>query len=333
MKQVAVLLLSAFLESVAERVRQLDDTAAYALHHHVHHHLRQTASESDERDLLTKRHHGSPELDAAIAEAKEVSRLSDKIQRVELEISEWRRRYAQAKAFHEGQMDSLKEQIKIRKEQNSQNTDELDGYKEKKKKHYKYLMCSYVLDGFFFGDEDKKLHILHLCMGRETLAHFHAHGNSSHHHRKYNAIGNRHLVFWDSITTERLDDELSAIDNATSALHNELLVFATHCGHRCKARGPVEQMRARLRELETERDTIKAEYYRDKAKWKRERDELNAQEDALGNNVYESHHEKAALRKEAWAEVKSDFCPVINEHYGINEDEIVDYATVECQKD
>lgn len=305
MKQAALFLFSAILGVAAERIRE-------------HQHLRQKA-----RD---------PELDAAIAEANEVSRLSDEIQRVELEISEWRRRYSQAKNFHEGQMDSLKQQIEIRKQQTSQNDDELDGYKEKKRKHYKYLMCSYVLDAFFFGDEDKKLHVLHLCMGRKSLA-LHAHANSSNHHYAFHAIGNRNLVFWDSITTERLDYVLSDIDNRTSALNKELLDFASRCQHHCKAKGPVEQMRSRLRELEVERDSIKAQYYRDKAKWKKERDELSAEEDSLGNDVYSAHHEKAALRKEAWAEVKGDFCPVINENYSLDEDKIVDYATVECQED
>lgn len=312
MKQVALFLVSATLGVVTDRIRE-------------HHHLRQQGM-------------GSPELDAAIAEANEVSRLSDEIQRVELEISEWRRKYSQAKTFHEGQMDSLKQQIEIRKQQTSQNDEELDGYKEDKKKHYKYLMCSYVLDGFFFGDDDKKLHILHLCMGRKSLALHRAHsmyGNSSNHHYVFHAIGNRNLVFWDSITTERLDYALSAIDNRTSALSKELLAFAARCQkkHHCKARGPVEQMEGRLAELEAERDAIKAKYYRDKAKWRQEREELGAQEDSLGNDVYSAHHEKAALRKEAWAEVKGDFCPVINENYGINEDEIVDYAMVECQED
>merc|ERR1719191_1202896 len=123
------------------------------------------------------------------------------------------------------------------------------------------------------------------------------------------------------------------LDRRLSALDSEVQAFAARCGHTCKARGPVETMKARLRELEAERDAVKAQYYADKAKWKAERDELGAQEDALGDEVYSAHHEKAALRKEAWAEVKSDFCPVINENYGINEDKIVDYAMVECQED
>lgn len=316
MKQVAALLFSATLGVFSERLQQPHGLVSVA------HHLRQASVDS----------RLDPELQGAIDEANEVSRLSDEIQRVEMEISEWKRRHAQARQFHEGQMDSLKQQVEIRKEQQAQNSEELDGYKEEKRKHYKYLMCSYILDAYFFGDEDKKLHTLHLCMGRKSLA-LHVHANISHQSFTHHAIGNQKLIFWDSITTERLDQNLMMLDRRLSALDSEVQAFAARCGHTCKSRGPVETMRARLRELEAERDAIKAQYYADKARWKKEREELGAEEDDRGNDVVSAHHEKARLRKEAWQEVKSEFCPVIDENYGINEDKIVDYATVECQED
>lgn len=313
--------LGVFSERLPEPSRLVHVSAVQ--HRHGHHHLREKAVDSLD-----------PEMEAAIAEGKEVRRLSNEINKVRYQTGEIRKQHARAREYHDAQMDSLKNQVDIRKKQKQQDADELDNYKEEKKKHYKHLMCGHVLDGFFFGDDDKKIHVLHLCMGRKSLTHhllLH-HANSSHQLSWHHAVGIKKLVLWDSITTERLEKSLMALDRQISALDREVQAFAARCRHHCIAKGPVQTMRAELKEAKAERDMAWAEYQRDKAKWKQEREELGAQEDELGNDVYSNHHEKARLRKEAWSEVKSEFCPVINENYGINDDKIVEYATVECQE-
>ncbi len=97
-----------------------------------------------------------------------------------------------------------------------------------------------------------------------------------------------------------------------------------------EVRGPVERMNARLDELEMELKIVRAEYFADAARWRRERRALRKQEQNMGDSYEETFYEKKAAKKRAWNKVKHKFRPVIYKNYLYNEDAIVDYAMTEC---
>jgi len=284
-----------------------------------------------------------PTWQDTVREAREVSKLSDDIERTQRMIHEWEMKHAKAKAYHEGQKELIKEQIEIRKDQTESQDDELDGYEESKEEYYRYRMCSLLLEAFFFGeDKDSKLHVLHLCIGRKTLALQHQTSQLGQHHHHDHVQKRRRLRkgpskararrerLWDEVLDRRLGVRLGEIERQVHAL-----VLADRSikerGVSSKLIGPVQRMEKRLASLEAELVAIRAKYSADSARWRKERRELSATEGAAGQEVNSNYAEKEAAKKRAWSKVKGEFCPTVMAEYGHNEDAIIDHAMDKCQ--
>lgn len=266
----------------------------------------------------------------AVAEANEVSRLSDRIQQTEAMIEDWQRKHEKAREFHESQKKLIEKSIEIRKQQGQLQNEELENYEKELEERYTYQMCSLILEGFFFGkDKEKRLHILHLCHGRKSLALADAGAPRRSHHRHRRLLrrggGSGGVRSWDEAMLQGLGQELRTIAGEVHAL----VAVARRLEHQ-GYRGPVESMRSRLRVLQNELKAIRKQYHEDSARWRQERNELKAEEAALGGGVNANWDEKQAMKKRAWTKVKNKYCPVINENYGLSEEKITDYAIATC---
>jgi len=291
--------------------------------------------------LHARKRSGNPDddWDRAVAYSKEVSRLSSEIHDVQVKISEWRRLRSRARHYHEKQIQSLERQIEIRESQKASQQEGLEDYRDRKEMHYRHLMCSYVLDGFYFGDQDKKLQVVKFCMGRDSLALVAARGQPRHFlkHKRHGHIAHHHHVdkAQEAANLDGGDRTLIALRRRTKALEAAARVLGLrhHCPHhRCSQSSDphLQDLRQTLQKLEAEEASEQEEYYADKKRWRHERQELGAREDALGESVTDMHHERAHLRQQAWAEVKSKMCPVVNENYSVNDTAIVEHALDEC---
>lgn len=291
---------------------------------------------------------GTRRVDPVIAEAREVSRLSDEIARMESKIDRWEMRYAKAKAYHEKITELKKQQIAIRKRQMKQRTvtgeSSEDEYREKKEKYYKYMMCNKLLNAFFFDDNnhDAKLEVLHLCMGRKSLALFQGPPSNSSNPgflgTKAEEDEEEKKLEAELLNGPSLEEELEDLMGesasflaAETRLEKELNLDTKSTQQlKGKGQGPADDLQRKLDAQKREYTAVRQRLFADQKKWREERNELAKEEQALAEDVYQEKYDKTAIKKEAWMKVKGEFCPVINESYRIDDDKIVEHAMKEC---
>jgi len=296
-----------------------------------------------------------PSWQDTVEESREVSRLSDRIQQNDMMIARWRRKHADARRYHEGQKKLIKKQIAIRKRQDEVSTESNQDYEASKQEQYKYRMCAMILEAFYFadGEEEKaaKLKVLHHCIGRKSMALFAAAAPGPHRfpvrrlHRRLRAraapaasLGGAATPgeeIWDDVVDSRLGRRLVQVERSVNGAALELRALEKHCSEKggCggSVMGPVQDMEAKVARQEQELEHVRTVYHEDQQRWRAERAALRREENALGDDATQTHYDKQAARHRAWDSVKGEFCPVINQYYGIDEDKIVDFAMEECQ--
>lgn len=269
----------------------------------------------------------SPSYQDTLRDAKEVSRLSDEIASVKLQIEEWQRKHAEARAYHEGQKKLIKRQIEIRKQQAGHREEELEDYEEEQEEKFTYLMCSYLLDAFFFEkSQDARVHVNHICMGRKSM---HLLAGKPRRLLRRGKPRARSAGAWDDVTLRELGRGLRRISSEVRALVAAERRLRRRCAASGGCEGPAEMQRT-LDAMKSELAAIKAEYFADLKRWRAERSELSAEENALGDDDMSTWHEKQNMKHRAHEKVKDKFCPVINQYYGIDEEKIISHALKEC---
>lgn len=297
-----------------------------------------------------------PSWQETVDESREVSRLSDRIQQNDMMIARWRRKHADARHYHEGQKKLIKKQIAIRKQQNEVHEESNADYESSKEEQYKYRMCAMILDAFYFSDgeeeQEAKVKVLHYCMGRKSMAlfaaaapgphrfpvkksHRHLRAQASSEGRHRSAAATHTVEVWDDIVDQRLEHRLLQVERSFQSTVVEMRGLEKHCSEKggCSSAvaGPVQDMEAKLERQERELEAVRREYHEDQQRWRAERAELRREEGDLGDDATQTHYDKQAARHRAWEKVKGDFCPVINQHYGLDEEKIVEFAMEECQ--
>lgn len=267
----------------------------------------------------------SPEWREAVAEAREVSELSERIDTMRLKISILRARYGRARRYHENRKESLKIQIAIRERQlkiHGNNATSMAEYRAAKETQYKYRMCALLMDAFFFDkDHEDRLKVLYLCIGRTSMA------------LAQGAASTSTPALRGNVSNVADDPEPNVLvgPSLLEALEEQIAEGKVLLAEVAKLQGPAaESLHRRLDALEQEYEATAQELRADKVRWKAEIDELNEREQRLGDAVVGGHYDRQAVNREAWQNVKNDFCPVINQWYSIDNDKIVDHAIDKC---
>lgn len=258
------------------------------------------------------------DYESAVKRANEVSELSDKIQAASRDVQEARRDYAYWKNYYATKEANLREQIAIRKRQiaNKPSPNQTD-VELRREDHYEAVMCYKIMDAFVFNQDDqqKRLHVLEVCMGRESLTFFQSRPLPS----RTDAPKRLPLVNGSLVWLTHFSEKMEQLDNKVHALEKEVVRIG----------GP-EEMKQMLHDLEQEEAAIKSQLAADKQRWSQECDEIADEEQALGEEHVDNYHDHQAIKVAAAQKAKDKFCPVVNKNYRVNEDNIRDFVQQEC---
>jgi len=241
-----------------------------------------------------------------IAEAREVSRLSDLINKKLLEIRLLRNKQANDKSYYEKQRDSLKRQIEIRKKQlKIRPLNDESAYREERTEHYKSVFCSVLLDAYITdNDSDSHIRAFKICLGSDSLG----------------------LSQVQAITVAPHVQQVTLLKKSQLPPHWAAQKFLASERRveqsAASGRGPASGLQAKLDQLEQERKKLKATIAADKVAWNQELDKLNQNEQSLGDEHYDQHMDKTAISKEASKKVTEEMCPMITGSHKIDEDGI-----------
>merc|ERR1740121_2906987 len=184
------------------------------------------------------------------------------------------------------------------------------------------------MDAFVFNEDDtqKRVHVFEVCMGRESLAF--AQSRARPGLSEGRLLGSSSLrssntsIVWLASFERRvreLGTRLHSLKSAYRRLNGS--VAATPAS---------SSMKETLDNLEAEEAALQQQLRADKAKWSQECDELAEEERQLGDEYAAGHMDRQAQSEAAEAQVKGEFCPVVQSNYGINEDKIRDHVQNEC---
>lgn len=234
---------------------------------------------------------GAANTNDVILEAREVSRLSDRMQAAEVALKGWKLKGKRVAEFKERQEKSLKAQIKTREHIAQISDKDADEHKVAKKQQLVHQMCTLVFQAFLHdGDEDAKTKLVKLCMGRDDLALAGTKAKLLRGKREEPAV--------------ELTDEEEALASSPK----------------------VQKMQKELDEVDAKVKEARDSYYEDQVKFGEERESLSDDEDELGDEASDLAEDKWASSGEAWEEVKEDWCPPFNS----GEDAAIAYAKDNC---
>jgi len=262
-----------------------------------------------------------------VEEAKEVSALSDRIHSTQVMISDWRRIHAKARGYHDHQSELIRKQIAIRQSQRKAMQDQLVDYKAAQEERYKNKMCMLLMRAFHLGGEDDaKVQVNKICHGLKPLAL--AASASRRQSSPASSIRAKlaRVTRMEGAWEGSLSSHLGRIVHSLAAVERRL---ESRLGG--SARGPAQELQARLRELEGLLDDVREECRRDKASWATERTELSRVESDLGDEVVAMHAQKQSVSAEAANKTQQLFCPVVTANYGVSEENIMRHVLSECQ--
>jgi hypothetical protein len=199
----------------------------------------------------------------AAADAREISDLSDKIHTQEMRVQRLHNQHNDAARYYDAKIENMKTQIEIRKRMSDSHPDlESDEYKRDQESHYQSLMCSMMMEGWVLdGGREKKLKVLHICIGRTDLALLEDAGQHVNATNASSLESNLpHAAYvWSGNMTEppMLEANMTQAAQELGADIANLLVFEGHLEQDTslsasqRQTGP-ESMHARLQQLETE---------------------------------------------------------------------------------
>mmetsp|Transcript_23916 Transcript_23916/g.71442 ORF Transcript_23916/g.71442 Transcript_23916/m.71442 type:complete len:303 (+) Transcript_23916:71-979(+) len=280
-----------------------------------------------------RRSSGSPSWQEQLAEAKEVSALSDRIHTTKVMIAKWRTMHTKARDFHERQRRLIQKQIAIRKRQQDAMQEQLEDYQALQEEHYKNKMCMMLMQAFHLGGEDDaKVKVLKVCHGLRKLS------------LAAPTSGRRSSWPWPRAALDRAARTEGAWDGQLSSRLGRIVHSLAATERRLKRRsaasvgasggslrGQAPDLEARLKELQGLLNDIRAEYSRDRAQWAAERAELSKAESSLGDEVLDLHMRKQAVSQAAAKKSEDLFCPVVKANYGVSDEKIMAHVVSECQ--
>lgn len=215
---------------------------------------------------------GSSNTNDVILEAREVSRISDKMHAAEVALNGWKLKRRGAQEFQEHQEKSLKEQIKTQEHSKGISGHDVETHKTSKKQKLVHQMCTLVFNAFEFKDKKSETKLVKLCMGRDDLA-----------------LVSQSRALRGGIQGPSGDEE--------EALTSSPKVQAMQKEY--------DSLQAKVKEA---RDA----YWADTEKWAKQRQELGDNEASLGEAAADLAEGRWAATDDAWEEVKADWCPPFN---------------------
>jgi len=270
--------------------------------------------------------------DNAVYQANAVSELSNKINAALLKLQRLQSEYDDANRYYAKQKRLLDKQIEIRKRMVARQSRIDDAtHRADKEEHFKSMMCWKFIDAFVNDDDkDARLKVLHICMGRKSVSLL----PTSVDHRLPSEPRIRGHPAAQHGDSQQLSIVPLSLIRQVGELEAEIRILIAS-ERRFQSRGsrdsgPSQEMKQKLQQLDLAVRDLKAKIATDKAQWRKEVDELREEERGLANDYYGTHYDREAAEDAALDEVKDNFCPVIEAHYGVDHSAIVEHVVDQC---
>lgn len=243
---------------------------------------------------------GSP--NEAVVEAQAISGLSDRLQKLKLELKIWQGKRRQAEEFQEKQMKNIERQAEIGKKHNAGHAASVEEVGKTHKKMMEQHMCTLIFGAHLMFDSDAEKRLMELCLGRQSLAmaavHSHAEAAAE---QKGPLLKENKDPF---APTEALNGDIMDSEN-------------------------VLELKAQGRALRDEVKEVHDGYFADMQKFAKEREEASADVDDVDEDYVDRRTDIWDGKDKAWEAVKGDFCPSIHS----SPDEAVETAVAKCKSE